>query len=192
MRTSINKKLWLFLSIILILGIGSGIGYVFLLNKTNQSLLINSTTNFITTLSSLKINYFLNHILVFPFLIISSFFLIGVPLALFYLFYNGFLMGFLLANFILCYHFKGFIFGLFYLLITKLLFIFLLFIILPSLLKIASYILKLLIGKRKLNKDYILLYLKKGIICFLFIFLNDLFLYFLGDNLVNIFKFIIN
>ena len=100
-------------------------------------------------------------------------------------------MGFVLSNFVIVAGFKGFLFGLIYLVITRLVFIFFFGIVAISLLKITYYLINLLIKKKRQNKEIIFILLKRVLLAFLIIMLNDLFLYFLGDNLVKIFKFLV-
>ena len=101
-------------------------------------------------------------------------------------------MGFVMSNFIIALGFKGFLLGLIYLIITRFIFLFFLGILIISLLKIACLILNLILKKRNNSKEIILKALKRAIICFIIIMVNDVILYFLGDNLVKIFQFLIN
>ncbi len=180
-----------FIVTIILIGLIGGMLYVIFLNKSGKNILITSMTNFITMIKDIKINFLATHLLIIPLLIVSSFLLVGIPIGIFYLFYNGFLMGFLISNFFLVKHLKGLIFGIIYLIITRLVFCFFYFILLINLLKIGYQMINLVFKKRQYHKDYVLMYLKKCLICLIFILINDLILYFLGDNLVNIFKFLV-
>lgn len=191
MWTSTNKKFWLFLGIIFIIGLVSGLIYIYLIPAENQEIIKTSITNFFQNLESLHINNIGAHVLVIPLLIISAILIIGVPLAIFYLFYNGFLVGFTISNFTICLGFKGFIYSLIYVLITKLVYLFFLTILITSLIKIGFNMSKIILKRKNTSKDLILFLFKRVIICFIIILLNDIFLLFLGNNLINIFKFLV-
>lgn len=187
MWTSINKKFILFLGIIFGIGIISGIFYFSFLSGDDKNIIISSITNFFNDLSNIKINFIGTHLIILPLLWVLSLIVIGIPLALFYLFYNGFLIGFTMSNFVLVAHFKGFIFGLIYVLITKVIFLFFLLIFIISTIRIGLIVLK----KEKLKKEKIYVLSKRVLLCFILILINDLILYFLGDNLINVFNFLV-
>ena len=92
-----------------------------------------------------------------------------------------------MSNFVLVAHFKGFIFGLIYVLITKVIFLFFLLIFIISIIRIGLIVLK----KEKLKKEKIYVLSKRVLLCFILILINDLILYFLGDNLINVFNFLV-
>lgn len=191
MWTSNQKRIWLSLGIILIIGFIGGIFFITFVAKNEQNVLINSFTNFWHNIDSLKINYLTNHFLIMPVLIISSFLILGLVLIPLYLLYIGFLMGIVISNFIIIGGFKGFIFGLIYIIITRLAFLFLFSIMAVALIKITILLINLIFKKNSDNKNKIFFQLKKCLICFILIMINDTILYFLGDNLVKIFKFLI-
>ncbi len=191
MWTSTNKKFWLFLGIIFSIGLISGLIYIYLIPSANQEIIKTSINNFFQNLDNLRINNIGTHVLIIPFLIISAFLVIGIPLGIFYLFYNGFLVGFTISNFTICLGLKGFIYSLVYVLITKLVYLFFLNILITSLIKIGFNVGKIIVRKKDSSKDIIIFLFKRVIICFLVILLNDIFLLFLGDNLINIFKFLV-
>lgn len=109
-----QKKKYLFLAVITIIGIVSGILFIFFISKEDKSLVKNELSNFITYIQSNKINYmasFLNGILanltyliVFWLLGIS---IIGIPIIIFLLFLKGFILGFSFSSIISIYGIKG-------------------------------------------------------------------------------------
>ena len=153
MWTSNQRKIWTFLGIILVIGFLVGVFYITFLPKNNQDLIASSFSNFLQNIGNLKINFIASHLLVIPILIISSFFIIGALICLIYLFYIGFLMGFVMSNFIVALGFKGFLFSLIYLIITRFIFLFFLGILIISLLKIAYLIFNLILKKNGNLKD---------------------------------------
>ncbi len=188
MWTSINKKYLIFLSIIFIIGIASGIIYLNILNGDAKNIIMTSINNFLLNTQSIKINYLLIHLLIISFLIITSLLVIGLPISLFYLFYNGFLLGFIISCITTIKGFKGFLYSLIYIFITKGVYLFFLFLLVLFLTKLSLTILK----KNNLKKERIFNLSKKSLICLIIVFVNDLILYFWGNQIINIFNFLIN
>lgn len=191
MWTSINKKYFIFLSIILGIGLVLGFIYVAFLSNDSKLLIETSFQNFLQDLSNIRINLISTHIFILPLLLIASFLVIGIPLGIIYLLYNGFLIGFSLDNFIIVGGFKGFIFGLIYNIITKLVYLFLLIMLITTLIKISINIINYLVKKNRFYKDKIIVLFKKALMCIILIILNDIILYFIGNNLINIFNFLV-
>ena len=94
-------------------------------------------------------------------------------------------------NFIIVGGFKGFIFGLIYNIITKLVYLFLLIMLITTLIKISINIINYLVKKNRFYKDKIIVLFKKALMCIILIILNDIILYFIGNNLINIFNFLV-
>lgn len=191
MWTSTNKKFYLFLGIIFFIGFIAGILYYFLISHDNQLLLQTSIKNFLANLNTIRINSIGLHLLILPVLIIGSFLFIGIPLCIIFLFYNGFLLGFILCNFVICMGIKGLLFGIIYVIITKVIYLFFLLILIISLLKISINFFKYLVKKANDRKEKIIFLFKRVMICFLIIILNDGLLYFIGGKFINIFNFLL-
>lgn len=115
-RSSImnQKKKYLFLTIITVVGIISGILFIFFISKEDKSLVKNELSSFITYIQSNKINYIttfvnsiftnLTYLIVFWLLGIS---IIGIPVIIFLLFLKGFVLGFSFSSIISIYGIKG-------------------------------------------------------------------------------------
>lgn len=191
MWTSINRKLVLFLIIILGIGFISGCIYPYALNAGNKTVLIENISSFLQNIEAIKINYLTPHVIMLPILFISSFLVVGSLFSLFFIFYTGFVLGFIMISFILAAGFKGFLFSLIYLLLTHLVYLFFLFILLISFLRISYNVVAFIFKKNSQGKERIYVLGKRVLVTLVFIFLNDVFLYFLGDNIINVFKFLV-
>lgn len=101
-----RKNLWIFLGIIFIFGIGVGIYFGFSSTDGMASIL----SNYITSLTEMKTHFSLFHLTILSVLFISSFFFLGLPLAVCYIFYEGMSFGFCLILFVSFYHFYGLLF----------------------------------------------------------------------------------
>lgn len=79
--------------------------------------------DFLLEVSNNRLNTFLLAIAIISGIFILSISLIGLPLILFYLFYEGFSIGFTLIAFTMTFGIKGFLFYLLYFIVIKLVFI---------------------------------------------------------------------
>lgn len=192
MWTSLNKKICLFFSIIFTIGIIIGFIFLIYLEESSKELISLNINEWLQSLSTSHINSILEHIIILSTLAILSIFVIGLPLIIFFVFYNGFSIGFLLMSLIEIFGVKGLIYGLIYLIITKGVYLFFLTIFILALIKIIILIIKRLIWHQKMNKNLLVTYCKRILICIGVIILSDIILYFGGTKLISIFNFLLN
>ena len=124
--------------------------------------------------------------------IILGIFIIGIPIAIFFIFYNGFTLGFIITSLSSIFGFKGFIYSLVYIIINKLVYLFFLYFLLLALFKIVLIIIRTFVHKEHKNKDEIFHLLKKIGLCLIIILIYDLILYFFGNKLLILFDFLIS
>ena len=167
-----QKKKYLFLLIILGIGIISGIIFIFLLSSKDRSLIKDNYELIFSSFKNNNVNYFktfINSISTNLFSLIVMYILaisiIGIPITIFYLFIKGFIFGLSLSSIINIYGFKGILLSISYLiphhLIILVLFVLLSFYAISFSLKLFRYLfLKENIPLNKyffnLNKVYIL------------------------------------
>ena len=191
MWTSTNKKLSLFLGIIFTIGIILGFIFLIYLDEANKEIIYLNINEWLQNLNTSHINNIISHIAILSSLFILSLFMVGIPLSLFFVFYNGFSIGFLLMALIDIFGIKGLLYGLVYVIITKGIYLFLALLFVLALIKIAIMFLKALISKEKINKDSLSKLLKRIFICIAIILISDVILYFGGTKLINAFNFLI-
>ena len=187
-----NKYICLFFSIIFTIGIIIGFIFLIYLEESSKELISLNINEWLQSLSTSHINSILEHIIILSTLAILSIFVIGLPLIIFFVFYNGFSIGFLLMSLIEIFGVKGLIYGLIYLIITKGIYLFFLTIFILALIKIIILIIKRLIWHQKMNKNLLVTYCKRILICIGVIILSDIILYFGGTKLISIFNFLLN
>lgn len=192
MWTSNGKKLYLFLGIIFIVGIIAGIFFLFYLDEASKEIIFLNINDWIQGLEKNHINNIVNHLIILSSLFITSLFLIGLPFVLFFIFYNGFSMGFIISSLINILGVKGLLYGIIYILISKGVYIFFLSIFVVTLIKIIFIVFFKLLKGIKINKDLLILLVKKALICIAIILIYDIILYFFGTKLINIFNFLLN
>ena len=191
MWTSLNKRIYLFLGIIFLIGTVVGITFIYFIPEDSKEIIFLNINDLIQNINSINLNNIVNHFIIIASLIILSFFVIGVPLELFFIFYNGFSIGFIISCLVSIFGIRGLLYSLIYIIVTKGVYLFILSIILVSLIKISKLIIDKYILKKGNNINSINMYLKKCLVCLGIILINDLILYFWGASLINIFNFLI-
>ena len=187
-----NKKVMLFLSIIVIMGIISGSFLSVILKNNDKQLVINNIKNFVENINNVNnIELLKNSLLINIILILGIWILgisiIGLFIVIVLIFWKSFTLGFTISSFILTYHLKGIILALIYIfphLIINLLII----------MYLGSYSLKfsILIIKcifRKINLDLrklTIIYLKILLISIIFILITSLFESFITPYILKI------
>ena len=190
MWTSISKKMYVFMLVILIIGIITGIVFVIMLDEATKEILFLNINEFLQNFSNTNINGGLMHLVILSSLLILSIFLVGGPLLIFYMFYNGFSIGFVVSSITYIFGIKGMLYGSIYILISRLVYIIVLIIFNVNLFKIIKCNIDSLVYKKG-NKESLSVFYKRSIVFIGIILINDVILYFGGGKLVNLFNFLI-
>lgn len=190
MWTSISKKMYIFMLVILIIGIITGIVFVIMLDEATKEILFLNINEFLQNFSNANINSGLMHLVILSSLLILSIFLVGGPLLIFYMFYNGFSIGFVVSSITYIFGIKGMLYGSIYILISRLVYIIVLIIFNVNLFKIIKCNIDSLVYKKS-NKESLSVFYKRSIVFIGIILINDVILYFGGGKLVNLFNFLI-
>ena len=140
MWTSLNKKIFIFISTILTIGIISGILFLVFLNEASQEIVFLNINDYLQNINTYTFNNIFMDIIILSCLIILSLFIIGVPLTIFFIFFNGFSIGFVIASLSIIFGFKGFIYSIIYTIINKLVFTFFLYFLILALFKLILII----------------------------------------------------
>lgn len=184
-----SKTVAKFLLMLFVIGIFIGV-YAYLIQDTNTKNAINlELTSLLSNLANVKQNSIIYHFITISLMIILSLSVIGLPLVLFYYFYEGISIGFLITSFIKYKKFKGFTYSLIFTGISKLLYI---TILTYFLVQSLNYAFKILKNIKENKKDLIICQLIKCAFTIGICIINDIILYFIGNKLANIFTFIIN
>ena len=182
----------IFILSLIISGITFGIIYYNMQNNSNQSLIVTKVQEISNKISSTHQNVLLKHMLTIIILIFLSYSIIGIPVILFYLFYECSSIGFLIAAFYSTYKFKGAIFLTIFTIISKI--PFLLFIIYISYisLKITKKMINVLIFKENDSLYQILRnFMLKLIVIIIAAIIYDLFLFFFANKFLKLFLFLL-
>lgn len=190
MWTSLSKKLYLFMGIVLVIGIITGVVFVLMLDEATKEILFLNINNFLQSFDASNISILVQHLVILSTLLILSIFLIGGPLVIFFMFYNGFTIGFIISSITCIFGIKGMLFGVLYVIVSKLVFVVLFIIFSVNLFKIVKCVIDYLVYKKS-NKESLIMFMKRSIVFIGIIMISDIILYFGGVKLINIFNFLI-
>ena len=191
MWTKNNRKYCILIGIVLIIGITIGIIFTFKINKSTYKIIANNLKEWKGSINSFHFNNIFPHLLILILLLVLSSYIIGLPLNIFYIFYNGFNIGFIISSLTKVFGFKGFIFSIIYILIIKGIFIFLFILLMYFYFELGEKITLKFIKKDFHLNGRIGYIIKKCLIIIIIIFINDLIVYTFAGKLLNIFKFLL-
>ena len=153
-----NKNIIIFLSIILVIGLGCGIILGIYQSSSFKYLFTDNKLVIKDMILNNDVNNILPHLLTLLFLLISNSLVITYLFSIIYLFYNGLAIGFNIYLLTIIYGFKGILFSILYNIVFKLIFIsLLLFFLIKGLLISKQIYLYFISNKLSLKK-----YLKKN------------------------------
>ena len=183
-----HKNYLLFVIIVLAIGILVGILYYQFLNQNMKDNIIST----LKTYQTFNYNNTLKDLIIMSLLLITSFFVIGLPFGIFYLFYEGFSLGFLLNIFYITYKFKGIIYFLLHFFINKLLILILLIFFIKRIINISRYTIGYLLYRHDNSiKEKIFNNFKKSLYTIMIVLVINIILYFLSPVIFNNLKFLL-
>lgn len=184
-----NKKYLIFMLIIVLIGLVVGIFYYTFQSNEMKNNIINT----LNTYSSFHYNAIIKDLIIMSLLLISSFFIIGIPCAFFYIFYEGFSIGFLLSIFLASFQIKGVIYILLFLLINKTITLMIMFFFIKKIINIGRYSIGYLLYKKEgMIKEKIINNFVSSLAYIIVIFILNIFLYFLSLFLFNHLSFLLH
>lgn len=192
MWTSNIKKIYVFYSVIAIIGLILGLVFLLSMNEANKEIIFLNINEWTQNIENGHINNIITHVVVLSSLFILSLIIIGLPLNLFLNLYNGFSIGFIIITLTNLFKIKGFFYSIIYIIITKAIYIFFSFILTASNSKYCLVNIKTFLKTFKFNKEQLTILCQKNLLCIGIIICYDIFLYFAGSKILTIFNFLIN
>lgn len=183
-----NRSIIKFLLMLFITSILVGIYLYLSKEKLIRESINTELIKMINNLDITRQNNILNHLLIMIVLSVLSLTIIGLPIILIYFLYEGVSIGFLLSSFINYSPIKGMLFGTIFIIISKIIYITILIYLLTNTLKYTKNFLKRL----KMSKNELIInQVIKISFCTTITLINDIILYFIGNKIITIFKFIL-
>lgn len=183
-----NRSIIKFLVMLFITSILVGIYLYLSKEKLIKESINTELIKMINNLDITRQNNILNHLLIMIVISVLSLTIIGLPIILIYFLYEGVSIGFLLSSFINYSPIKGMLFGTIFIIISKIIYIAILIYLLTNTLKYTkSFLKRLKIAKNELIINQVI----KILFCITITLINDIILYFIGNKIITIFKFIL-
>ena len=183
-----NKKYLLFVLVVLVIGFLTGIIFFLMQNSEVKSEIINS----LSQSSNYHYNAIMKDLIVCSILLVLSFFVIGLPLSIFYLFYEGLSLGFMLITFLMTYSFKGLIYMLIYILLNKLIPLILMIFFVQKLINIGRLVIGFIIYRKdNYIKEKIILNFKNSLYILIFILIFNIISYFVSPIILKNLSFLL-
>lgn len=183
-----NKNTIIFVFTLAILGIITGI---ILFSNSDISLkngIIDKLNELIQNINESRQNNLIFHISIISILILFNIVYIGIPISIFYYYYEFTTIGFLLGTFYFYKKVRGVVFGIILVLTYKALFL----IILSYFITFSIKYIKSSFSRRRTSKKQLILnQLYKSIIIIFFISIIDLIILWLGNKFLSIFLFLL-
>lgn len=183
-----NRSIIKFLLMLFITSILVGIYLYLSKEKLIRESINTELIKMINNLDITRQNNILNHLLIMIVLSVLSLTIIGLPIILIYFLYEGVSIGFLLSSFINYSPIKGMLFGTIFIIISKIIYITILIYLLTNTLKYTKNFLKRL---KTAKNELIINQVIKISFCTTITLINDIILYFIGNKIITIFKFIL-
>lgn len=183
-----NRSIIKFLLMLFITSILVGIYLYLSKEKLIRESINTEIIKMINNLDITRQNNILNHLLIMIVLSVLSLTIIGLPIILIYFLYEGVSIGFLLSSFINYSPIKGMLFGTIFIIISKIIYITILIYLLTNTLKYTKNFLKRL---KMAKNELIINQVIKISFCTTITLINDIILYFIGNKIITIFKFIL-
>lgn len=183
-----NRSIIKFLVMLFITSILVGIYLYLSKEKLIKESINTELIKMINNLDITRQNNILNHLLIMIVISVLSLTIIGLPVILIYFLYEGVSIGFLLSSFINYSPIKGMLFGTIFIIISKIIYITILIYLLTNTLKYTKSFLKRL---KTTKNELIINQVIKISFCITITLINDIILYFIGNKIITIFKFIL-
>ena len=183
-----NRSIIKFLLMLFITSILVGIYLYLSKEKLIRESINTELIKMINNLDITRQNNILNHLLIMIVLSVLSLTIIGLPIILISFLYEGVSIGFLLSSFINYSPIKGMLFGTIFIIISKIIYITILIYLLTNTLKYTKNFLKRL---KMAKNELIINQVIKISFCTTITLINDIILYFIGNKIITIFKFIL-
>lgn len=171
----VNKKMFLFFEILLLIGVLSGSIFSLTLNETDAVLVSEYLNNFIESISNNSykdalLNAVLSNSLILTIIFLLGFSVIGIPFVILIFFYKVFIIGFSFASIILNFKSKGILLSFFYIFPHHALNLLVLMVLIIYSVLISLNLIRAIISKTNINTNnikYLKLYLLSMAISFL-------------------------
>lgn len=192
-----QKRKYLFLLVIMGIGLLFGIIFLFLISKNDKTILVNEMNQFFSNVKDNKldttstlINSISSNLLSISLVWLLGISIIGIPFIIFFLFFKNFVLGFTITSILSNYGFKGILLSLSYIFPHQLIYLIIWLLLSFYALSFAIKLGKVLFFKKNINlRDNFLRYVKIGGICLVASIIGSLIEVYITPHFINLFIF---
>lgn len=191
MQTALKRHSKYLKFCLFIIGISILIGIFYYQIQSND--IKNNIINTLNNSNNFRYNAIFKDLIIMSLLLVASFFIIGMPLSIFYLFYESMGIGFLLSIFFATFKIKGLLYIIIYIFFYKTIPLILIIFFIKKIINISRYIIGLIIYKNDNNvKNKLFLNFKKSLYIIVFVLIINIILYnispYFNEVLANLLK----
>ena len=194
-----HKKLLVFVTILLTVGLITGSLFVTILSKSDKKLVLETITNYFNQIKLDKIDFLyslrtslISNLIYILFIWLLGISILGIPIILFLIFIKSFILGFSVGSIICTYGLKGILLSLSYVFPHHILNLIVISFIGLYALKVSLSLLQLILTKKQINfKVIIRKYFGVLLITIILITFSSLIETFITPYFINIFSFLI-
>ena len=194
-----NKKIFIFTSILLLIGFISGTFFITILSSEDKKIVGETISNYFLQIKSNRVDiiYTLRtslttNLLYIIFIFLLGISLIGLPIVIFLIFVKSFILGFSISSIIFKYKISGTLLSLGYIFPHHIINLIIISFLGVYSIKVSIYLLKLIISKKQINfKVIIKKYFGVLIICFILSIISSLLETFISPNIIKMLSFLI-
>lgn len=155
---NVNKKMFLFLTILLVIGIAAGSIFALTIIDADSEIVSAYLKSYLSSISENEISYFdsfistfLSNTIIFLIIWILGFSIIGIPIILILFFYKTFIFGFVISSILINYKAKGILLSIVYMLPHHAIDLIILMILIIYSYTMSSKILKAVLKKEEIS-----------------------------------------
>jgi len=192
-----QKKKYLFLLIIMLVGFIVGILFLFFISKEDKGILVTEINDFFNNIkdnnlitSKALINSISSNLLSISIVWLLGISIIGIPFIIFFLFFKTFILGFSISSIVYKYGFKGLLLVFSYIFPHQLIYLVIWLLLSFYSLSFSIKLSRVLFLKKNINlRENFMRYSKIGLICLIISLLCSLFEVYITPHFINLFIF---
>lgn len=183
-----NRKYLMFIFILILIGLLCGFIYYHFLSVETQNQIANTIKNY----SNFRYNFIIKDLIIMSLILVLSFFIVGVPLSILFLFYESLSIGFLINTFFVSFGISGLLYSFAFIIINKLITLILIIFFIQKVINIGRLIIGVFIYKKdEIIFDKLTVNFKNSLYIILFVLIINIILYFASPYVFQYLSFLL-
>ena len=178
----------MFIFILILIGLLCGFIYYHFLSVETQNQIANTIKNY----SNFRYNFIIKDLIIMSLILVLSFFIVGVPLSILFLFYESLSIGFLINTFFVSFGISGLLYSFAFIIINKLITLILIIFFIQKVINIGRLIIGVFIYKKdEIIFDKLTVNFKNSLYIILFVLIINIILYFASPYVFQYLSFLL-